>query len=81
MGYECAVCSHSASAHASDPNGDQCFAPCTLCGCGGYEGPLDVASAGDVALCDVCEQRPGTHSLMTAGSETWACDECSEVKP
>lgn len=29
------------------------------------------------ALCDVCQKRPGTHSVMAAGVETWACEHCS----
>jgi hypothetical protein len=29
------------------------------------------------ARCDVCDLRPATHCLIAAGTETWACDECS----
>ena len=28
--------------------------------------------------CDVCDERPATHALVAAGTETWACDECSD---
>lgn len=33
----------------------------------------------DVADCDVCQYRPGTHTVFAAGIETWVCDKCSDV--
>jgi len=33
----------------------------------------------NVALCDVCQVRPGTHAVRAAGIETWACDVCTDV--
>lgn len=83
MSYSCASCGHSAALHAvrRGPGEDECMDPCSACDCQAYDGPLDVDSAGDAAApCDVCEARPGTHSLMASGTETWACDECSSVE-
>jgi hypothetical protein len=33
----------------------------------------------EVADCDVCQFRPGTHTVRAAGIETWVCDKCSDV--
>jgi hypothetical protein len=33
-------------------------------------------SALEVALCDVCDERPGTAMLIVCGIETWVCDHC-----
>lgn len=33
----------------------------------------------DVADCDVCQYRPGTHTAIAAGIETWVCDKCSDI--
>lgn len=33
----------------------------------------------DVADCDVCQFRPGTHTVGAAGIETWVCDKCSDI--
>lgn len=30
----------------------------------------------EVALCDICDERPGTVSLIVCGLETWVCDRC-----
>lgn len=34
----------------------------------------------EVADCDVCQCRPGTHTVFAAGTETWACDECTDIR-
>ena len=34
----------------------------------------------DVADCDVCQFRPGTHTVHAAGIETWVCDKCSDIR-
>jgi hypothetical protein len=34
---------------------------------------------GEVADCDVCQYRPGTHTVVAAGCETWTCDKCSDI--
>lgn len=34
----------------------------------------------EVADCDVCQFRPGTHSVIAAGIETWVCDKCSDIR-
>ena len=34
----------------------------------------------DVADCDVCQFRPGTHTAFAAGIETWVCDKCSDIR-
>lgn len=33
---------------------------------------------GQVALCDVCQKKPGCRLIMVAGLETWACEGCDE---
>lgn len=33
----------------------------------------------EVADCDVCQFRPGTHTVFAAGCETWVCDKCSDI--
>jgi hypothetical protein len=38
-----------------------------------------VESDDDVADCDVCQFRPGTHTAIAAGIETWVCDKCSDI--
>lgn len=35
----------------------------------------------DVADCDCCGVRPGTHEVVFAGMDTWICDECSDITP
>lgn len=30
----------------------------------------------EVALCDCCDTRPGTATLIVTGIETWVCDRC-----
>lgn len=32
----------------------------------------------EVALCDCCDQRPGTHMIIACGIETWVCDVCAD---
>ena len=34
----------------------------------------------EVADCDVCQYRPGTHTVRAAGVETWVCDKCTECQ-
>lgn len=34
-----------------------------------------------VADCDVCSKRPGTHSCIAYGIETWVCDPCGGREP
>lgn len=29
-----------------------------------------------VAMCDSCQEKPGTSTVMAAGTETFACDDC-----
>lgn len=36
----------------------------------GVQGQLEVA------LCDCCDQRPGTRMIVACGIETWVCDVC-----
>lgn len=31
----------------------------------------------EVALCDCCDERPGTRMIVACGIETWVCDVCS----
>lgn len=35
----------------------------------------------DVANCDCCDEQPGVRTVMFAGTETWVCDECSDITP
>lgn len=35
----------------------------------------------EVANCDCCDLRPGTHTVYAGGIETWICDECSDPAP
>jgi hypothetical protein len=32
----------------------------------------------EVALCDCCDERPGTHMVIACGLEMWVCDVCSD---
>lgn len=34
-----------------------------------------------VSACDVCDTRPGNHTVIAYGTETWVCDVCSGVEP
>jgi hypothetical protein len=28
------------------------------------------------ANCDICDERPGTHTIIVCQTETWICDSC-----
>ena len=32
----------------------------------------------EVADCDCCGDRPGTHIVIACGIETWVCDRCAD---
>lgn len=46
---------------------------------------MEIATVGlelksnDVADCEACQRRPGTHTVFAAGIETWACDVCTDI--
>jgi hypothetical protein len=42
---------------------------------------IDRKPSPDVADCDCCGVRPGTHEVVFAGMDTWICDECSDITP
>lgn len=33
-----------------------------------------------VALCDCCNERPGTAMLIVCGIEAWVCDKCRGIE-
>ena len=41
----------------------------------------EVDAAPRVADCDACGKRPGTHTIIAFGIETWACDVCTGREP
>lgn len=41
----------------------------------------EIDDAPRVADCDACGKRPGTHTVVAFGIETWACDVCTGRAP
>lgn len=43
-----------------------------------YAGTLKPHS--EVALCDCCDERPGTTMVAVNGIDTWVCDTCLDIE-